>query len=121
MSNVDNQEVTHKFHRELDILYITKEKVYTILHIYCPGFLVFTIVLPTICTVSKRSTHVLVSMIVLQYSDPNYNYLYPDSNYLGLYLLYGYSCGEGVGGSCSTKIAIYKLPCKKILDSWAVI
>jgi hypothetical protein len=45
--------------------------------------------------VSKRSTHVLVSMIVLQYPDPNYNYLYPDFNYLGLYLLYEYTGGRG--------------------------
>jgi len=45
--------------------------------------------------VSKRSTHVLVSIIVLQYPDPNYNYLYPDSNYLGLYLLYEYTGGRG--------------------------
>jgi|11BtaG_2_1085332.scaffolds.fasta_scaffold00504_9 hypothetical protein len=66
-----------------------------ILYNYCPGFIVFTIVLLAICTVSKRSTHVLVSMIVLQYPDPNYNYLYPDFNYLGLYLLYEYTGGRG--------------------------
>ena len=94
----------------MDLLYTTREKTYTILYIVRQEFLYLQSYYSQVSHVSRIQSLGL-------YLLPNYSYLYPDSNYLGLYLLYEYARGEGVLGFFLTWIAIYVLPSKKILDS----
>ena len=98
------------------IIYNQSKSIYDIIY-RSPGIPVFAIVLqPSFSRIQNPITR-LVFTYQLQYPVPNYSYLYPDSNYLGLYLLYEYARGEGVLGFFLTWIAIYVLPLKKILDS----